>query len=216
MDGQGTILSARFAPREPLGRDPGAGRGVRVGLPVAGRWWVFWGGRNELRNYHVVAPDQRHAIDLVRWERGGTARGAGEHNRDYAAWAPAWWHRPTAWSSPRGVRDNRPRVQIANEDDPAGNHVMLRLDKGAFALLGHLRWGSVRVRRGDAVSAGEMLGRVGNSGNSSEPHLHFHVQHKPRLSRGVGLPVRFRGVVVDGARRAAAAALQGSFIAPAP
>ena len=63
-------------------------------------------------------------------------------------------------------------------------------------------------------AAGVLLGRVGSSGNSSsEPHLQFHVQDGPMPLSGTGLPVRFRDVVVDGRRRRAAAALQGSFIA---
>jgi murein DD-endopeptidase MepM/ murein hydrolase activator NlpD len=69
--------------------------------------------------------------------------------------------------------------------------VIIALGDRRFALLGHLRRGSVRVRRGDRVRAGDLLGRVGNSGNSTEPHLHFHVQDRRRLSRGTGLPVRF-------------------------
>lgn len=113
-----------------------------------------------------------------------------------------------------GVRDNRPRVEVANDDDPAGNHVLLDLGHGTYALLGHLRASSAKVRTGDRVRAGDLIGRVGNSGNSSEPHLHFHVQDSPRLSCGTGLPVRFRDVVVDGERHRNAAARKGSFSAP--
>lgn len=216
FDNRDRIASVRFAPRKPLPRDPANGREVRVRLPLAGNWWVFWGGKDELRNYHVVAADQRHAIDFVRWQRGATARGSGARNRDYHAWgrqvlAPGGGVVVTAQDR---VRDNRPRVQTENPRHPAGNHVIIALGDRRFALLGHLRRGSVRVRRGDRVRAGDLLGRVGNSGNSSEPHLHFHVQDRPRLSRGTGLPVRFAGVVVDGRPRQAAAALQGSFIAP--
>ncbi len=215
FDGRGAIASLRFAPREPLPPDPAAGRRVHLRLPLEGRWWVYWGGPDELRNYHVVAPDQRHAIDFVRWKRGGTASGQGVHNRDYAAWdrrvvAPA---DGVVVAAKDGVRDNRPRVEVENADDPAGNHVLLDIGDGAFALLGHLRSGSVRVRPGDRVRAGDLLARVGNSGNSSEPHLHFHVQDSATPLSGNGLPARFRDVVVDGRWRRTAAALQGSFIA---
>jgi murein DD-endopeptidase MepM/ murein hydrolase activator NlpD len=214
LDAAGTIMSLRFGGRERLGPDPGAARGAVVRFPLTGRWWVFWGGRSELRNYHVIAPEQRHAIDLVRWERGGTAPTGGARNRDYLAWgerilAPAAGRVVAARD---GVRDNRPQVEVANEDDPAGNHVLLALGKRRFALLGHMRKGSVRVRRGDRVRAGQLLGRVGNSGNTSEPHLHFHLQDSPRLGRGAGLPVRFRDVRVDGQLRRVAPALQGSFM----
>jgi murein DD-endopeptidase MepM/ murein hydrolase activator NlpD len=213
FDRRGAITSLRFLPRQPLPPDPAAGRGVRVQLPLEGRWWVFWGGPDERRNYHAVTPAQRHAIDFVRWERGGTSRGQGLHNRDYFAWgervvAPA---DGVVVAAKDGVRDNRPRVET-NADEPAGNHVLLDLGGGAYALLGHLRAGSVRVRPGDRVRAGQALGRVGNSGNSSEPHLHFHVQDSATPLSGTGLPVRFRDVAVDGGRRRAAAARQARFI----
>ncbi len=185
LDGRGSIASISLAPPTSLPRDPHAGRNLRarLSLPFEGPWWVFWGGPTELQNYHVVAPDQRHAYDLVVWRNGGTHRGSGTRNADYWAWgkrvlAPA---AGVVVEAVDGVRDNRPQVQVENRRDPAGNHVVLDLGKGEYALLAHLQKGSVRVRAGRRVRAGDVLGLTGNSGNSSEPHLHFHVQDRPAL-----------------------------------
>ena len=72
--------------------------------------------------------------------------------------------------------------------------VVLDLGRGEFALLAHLRRGSVRVRKGQRVRAGDALGVCGNSGNSSEPHLHFHLQDRAALFGGArGLPITFAG-----------------------
>ncbi|HEX5033696.1 MAG TPA: peptidoglycan DD-metalloendopeptidase family protein, partial [bacterium] len=60
-------------------------------------------------------------------------------------------------------------IDLAQAD---GNHVILRLDSGHYALYAHLKPGSVRVKAGDKVQTGQVLGLVGNSGNTSEPHLH--------------------------------------------
>ena len=93
--------------------------------------------------------------------------------------------RPPAGSSSRqstGCETIARRSQIENLRTPAGNHVVLDLGSGEYALLAHLRRGSVRVRPGQRVRRGETLGRCGNSGNSSEPHLHFHVQDRPSSS----------------------------------
>ena len=65
------------------------------------------------------------------------------------------------------------------------------LDAGHYALYAHLRPGSVAVRPGRRVSAGELLGRVGNSGNTSQPHLHFHVMDRPSPLDANGLPYVF-------------------------
>ncbi|SFP19698.1 Peptidase family M23 [Actinomadura madurae] len=72
-----------------------------------------------------------------------------------------------------------------------GNSVVLDLGDGVYAVFAHLRRGSIRVRKGDRVRAGDVLGEVGNSGNSSEPHLHFHLMDRPRPLTAAGIPFAF-------------------------
>lgn len=61
----------------------------------------------------------------------------------------------------------------------AGNHIYLRLDEtGTFLVLAHLKKGSIKVKEGQHVNEGEFLAQVGNSGSSSEPHLHIHHQRQ--------------------------------------
>ena len=217
LDAGGRLAAINLAPPAALPVDPNAGRPLRarLALPFRGTWWVFWGGPSERQNYHVVAPDQRHAYDLVVWRSGGTHRGAGTRNSDYWAWgkpllAPA---AGVVVESVDGVRDNRPQVQVDNRRAPAGNHVVLDLGNGEFALLAHMQRGSVEVRAGQRVRRGELLGRTGNSGNSSEPHLHFHVQDRAGLFAGArGLPVSFVDYSADGRRIARGSPVQGQFI----
>jgi murein DD-endopeptidase MepM/ murein hydrolase activator NlpD len=74
----------------------------------------------------------------------------------------------------------------------AGNHVIVELQvSGAFAVLAHLRAGSVQVRPGDAVSTGDVLGRCGNSGNSTQPHLHIQLMDAPDPFTAGGVPMAF-------------------------
>jgi murein DD-endopeptidase MepM/ murein hydrolase activator NlpD len=72
-----------------------------------------------------------------------------------------------------------------------GNHVVLDLGDGVYAAFAHLRHGSVRVRRGDRVAPGQQLADCGNSGNSTEPHLHFQLMDHPSVLLAAGLPMRF-------------------------
>jgi murein DD-endopeptidase MepM/ murein hydrolase activator NlpD len=75
----------------------------------------------------------------------------------------------------------------------AGNHVILALpDRGAFVALVHLRQGSLRVEIGDQVSVGEHLADCGNSGNSTQPHLHLQAMDSENLSVARGIPIAFR------------------------
>jgi murein DD-endopeptidase MepM/ murein hydrolase activator NlpD len=69
-----------------------------------------------------------------------------------------------------------------------GNHVILDLGGGAFALYAHLQPGSLKVKLGDKVRRGQVLGLVGNSGNSTEPHLHFQVSDANAPLGSEGLP----------------------------
>jgi hypothetical protein len=75
----------------------------------------------------------------------------------------------------------------------AGNHVVIAVDDaGPFVLLAHLRHGSVEVGAGDRVQVGDVLGRCGNSGNSTQPHLHIQATDTTEWDRARGLPIAFR------------------------
>jgi murein DD-endopeptidase MepM/ murein hydrolase activator NlpD len=214
FDGRGRIAGGLIQERKPLAPDPRAGyrQHTRVRLPFDGTWWVFWGGRTERENYHVIAPDQRHAWDILVWRNGGTHHGNGKRLIDY--WA---FGRPILAPAPArvieavdGLPDNVPGHMDPRH--PAGNHVVLDLGNGEYALIAHLRHGSVAVKAGDRVRTGQRLGRCGNSGNTSEPHVHFHVQDGPTLFRAKGLPVEFSDYVADGRRVAHGIPVQGQFV----
>ncbi|MFE9461552.1 peptidoglycan DD-metalloendopeptidase family protein [Streptomyces californicus] len=85
---------------------------------------------------------------------------------------------------------------IAGAHRIIGNHVILDLGGGTYAVYAHLRRGSLRVRAGDRVRAGQEIGHVGNSGNTTEPHLHFHLMDGPDLDAARGVPFTWRGVGV--------------------
>jgi hypothetical protein len=69
-----------------------------------------------------------------------------------------------------------------------GNSVLAKLDDGLYALYAHMQARSLKVKKGDKVKRGDLLGLVGNSGNSSAPHLHFHVMDGPSPLTSEGVP----------------------------
>ena len=77
-----------------------------------------------------------------------------------------------------------------------GNHVILRRADGIFAGFAHLRPGSVAVAVGESVRTGDVLGRVGHTGNSTNPHLHFQLMDSVDLMKAQGIPVAFRSYEV--------------------
>ena len=127
---------------------------------------------------------QRFAIDFTRIETDGTHfRGDSTVNENYHGYGA----RVVAVADGRvvAVKDSLPEnvpgsgkfaVQIGKET-VAGNYVMLELGHNRFAMYNHLRPGSIKVRMGESVRRGQVLGEVGNSGRSSGPHLHFQVMN---------------------------------------
>lgn len=171
---------------------------TRLRLPFEDAWYVAWGGRPPRRNYHARAPDQRFAYDFLVLRDGSSHRGGGRENADYHCFG-----RPVLAPAPgRVVRaadsvpDNVPGEM--NQRAIFGNHVVIDHGAGEFSVLAHLRRGSVTVEPGDRVERGQRLGACGNSGRSSEPHLHYHLQDGPEPGGATGLPAAFRGYRADG------------------
>jgi murein DD-endopeptidase MepM/ murein hydrolase activator NlpD len=169
-------------------------------LPFEGAWDVAWGGRTIEQNQHAAVVDQRFAYDFLVVEGGTTHRGDGTRNEDYFAYgrpvlAPAAGRVVVVVD---GIAENVPGSMDAAH--LAGNHVIVDHGNGEFSLLAHLVPGSLTVKVGDQVAAGQKLGRCGNSGHSSEPHLHYHLQTTSRVGQGEGLPAPFLDYVADGGR----------------
>jgi murein DD-endopeptidase MepM/ murein hydrolase activator NlpD len=203
----------RPAPPEPALSDYQTKAPLR--LPFRGTWHVFWGGRTPEQNYHVNARDQRFAYDLVMHRDGKSHRGDGSRPEDYYCWdqpilAPA---AGTIVAAVDEFPDQKPGTMDAK--NPPGNHVIVDLGNGEYALLAHLRRGSVKVKAGATVKAGAELGRCGNSGNTSEPHLHFHLQNAARFGEGDGLPAFFNDYIADGKPVARGEPVKGQEIAAA-
>lgn len=175
---------------------------VTLASPVTGRWWVANGGHAELVNGHNVAVAQGHALDLIQVNEGSNHVGDPFDLRSYHAW------RQPLLAAADGVvataTDTQPDQPIGSVDRrrPAGNHIVIDIGGGRYIAYGHLQHGSLRVGVGDRVRRGDVIGLVGNSGNSDEPHLHFQVQNHAVfdvITPPAGLrtyPFRFDGVTV--------------------
>ena len=217
-DAEGKIagLGVRPEPQGPQASPASSDYATRtpLRLPFDGEWFVFWGGRTREQNYHVDYPNQRYAYDLVVRRNGTTHEGDGSRVEQYYCWgrpilAPGAGTVAVAVDS---LVDNAPgRMDPVH---PAGNHVIIDHGNGEFSLLAHLRRGSVAVRPGARVAAGDKVGECGNSGNTSEPHLHYHLQDTAVFGPGQGLPAQFTGYTADGAPVARGEPVQGQTIRP--
>lgn len=167
---------------------------VTVRLPSNEPLRVGWGGDQVSTNYHAAFPDQRWAYDLLV----EPAAHGSDKLEDYGCYgttvvAPASARVHLATD---GAPDHTPGRISGDVENATGNTVVLRLATGTYLVIAHLKPGSVRVRAGDDVEEGEPIGLCGNSGNTSEPHIHIHHQRQDPASTvanvAEGLPLYFR------------------------
>lgn len=216
--GEGDVIAGlRLA--EPDAAAPPVARSGPVGLPFKGEWLVFWGGDTAAQNHHVQAPSQRRAADLVIVDKDGkTFSGSGTKLTDYYAYgqdilAMADGEVVTAVD---GVPDSALGEQ--NAYFVPGNLIVVRHAGGVHSAYAHLIPGSLKVKPGTQVRRGQVLGKCGNSGNSSEPHLHVQLQDGPRFEQSWGVEAVFAEAMVvrdgKGERRADYTFLKGDRVAP--
>lgn len=166
---------------------------IVVRFPLNERALVGWGGDRLETNYHVIKPNERWAYDILI----PPAEVKSNKLEDYGIFgakvmAPA---SGTVVSINNNDHDLVPGSD--NFQSMAGNHIYLRVDEtGTFLVLAHLKKGSIKVKEGQHVNEGEFLAQVGNSGSSSEPHLHIHHQRqdpsKVSMFLAEGLPLYFQ------------------------
>lgn len=173
-----------------------------LGPPLRGSDWLAANGPSNTSGHRraLIAIDgrlhdaQRFAIDWVKvGANGKTFSGDEKDNKTHYAYGNEVLAVADATVSETkdGIPENIPglasRAVPITLETIAGNHIILDLDGAHFALYAHLQPGSLRVKVGDKVKRGQVLGLVGNTGNSTEPHLHFHVTdgNSPLGSEGV-------------------------------
>ena len=189
---------------------------ARLRPPFSGTWTVAFVAPDDSSS-RAADPRLRFALDwVIRDDADRTFRGDGKRNADYFAFgrevlAPAAARVALVVD---GQPDHAPGAG-ADASDLPGNRVVLDLGRGEFAILMHLQSGSIKVRLGQRVVAGQSIARVGDSGRCREPNLQFVLADRPRLEDGKSLPVTFRRVLLDGEQAERAMPIYGTRLAPA-
>lgn len=194
---------------DPLDVGPAA---VVVAPPLKGKHWVAGGGCCTPYSPHrgatlpingTVHVAERFAIDFVQLnDSGAIASGPKDELSSYAYFGDEIYSATDgtvveiANDYPEQVPGKLPEgatIQMA-----AGNHVVVDIGDGRFAFYAHMQPGSVRVKVGDKVTTGQVLGLLGNSGNTDAPHLHFHVMDGPSPLLANGVPYVFTDFTGEG------------------
>ena len=180
-----------------------------IGPPLAGTGWVAVNGCCEPMGVHRgtglpvngrIYFAQRFAIDWMKLDEAGRmVKGDAsevENYVDYGAEVLAVADGTvveTLNTLDEQVPGKLPDPATITLENIDGNHVVIDLGRGLYAFYAHLQKESVLVKKGERVKRGQVLGKLGNTGNTSAPHLHFHLMDGPSVLGSSGLPY-----VIDG------------------
>ena len=188
-------------------------------FPLRGVWYVGYGA--SFHTGHRWAIPEEFALDIAKvGESGLSHKGDGTRFDDYYAYGadvlaaadgrvtsvandqqedPSAMQRPDETQEAYFARLQKEQGERLAKSLTAitGNYVMIDHGKNEYSLYAHLQPGSVGIRVGDQVKAGDVIGKLGSSGNSTEPHLHFHVCDKPDPLMCAGIPVNFSNITIQ-------------------
>src|ERR1700741_3057532 len=185
---------------------------VVIRFPLRGEnWQAANGPSNTSAHRRAFLPvnggtyiSQRFAIDWVELNPDGkTYQGDSADNKNYRAYGAEILAvadgvvTQTKDGIPQNIPNKPPVIPITLETI-GGNHVITEIGNGLYAFYAHMQPGSVRVKVGDKVRRGQVLGLLGNSGNSTEPHLHFHICNANSELGCEGLPYAFAEYELEG------------------
>lgn len=187
---------------EPIDRTPV----MVIAPPLQGDNWVAFNGPSNTSNHRrAILPfqgrsfiSQRFAIDWIQvYPNGELFHGDELQNKNYRGYGhPVLAVADgTVTELKDGIPENTPspteRAVAMTLDTMAGNHIIEKIGDNAYATYAHLQPGSLRVKLGDHVKKGQTLGLLGNSGNSTAPHLHFQICDANSVFACQGLPYAF-------------------------
>lgn len=174
---------------------------VSYSLPFEGRWVVLNGGVTKEDSHSWEIGSQRYAYDFLKVDdEVKSFRDKRKEVTDFYCYGEAVLSpadgvvekissscadskiMPFRWMTDPLIRDIR------------GNYILIRHGEKEYSLLAHLRPGSLSVKEGERVERGQRIGSVGNSGNSTEPHLHFQVQDGKSFYFSKGIPISFSSI----------------------
>lgn len=169
-------------------------------LPFDGEWYTANGGVTKNASHSWDIQPQRFAYDfLIVDDEGKSYSGDQKDLRSYYCYGK------DILAPGDGVvvsiKNSFPDCRIMNDGqadpktpDIGGNRIIIKHSSNEYSAICHLMPGSVKVKKGQSVRRGEFIAKCGNSGNTTEPHIHFQVQNTAHFYSSIGIPILFSNV----------------------
>lgn len=173
---------------------------VEYSLPFVGDWYIINGGVTKSTSHSWDILPQRFAYDfIIADEEGKSYHGDKENLYSYYCYgknilAPAD-------GVVISIKNNFPDCRIMSDGQPdpdtpdmGGNRIIIKHSKNEYSAICHLMPKSITVKKGQMVKRGDIIAKCGNSGNTSEPHIHFQIQNTAHFYSCLGVPIFFSNI----------------------
>lgn len=167
-------------------------------LPFHGIWLVSNGGRTPETNNHVRPPEQGPQNQLYAYDFRMESTGKETKLEQFKVFGDE------VIAPGDGiviqVIDGSIDVLPGERDRSVGvgNAIIINHQNGEYSLLCHFKHNSIKLKVGDKVKHGDLIGLCGNTGNTQQPHIHFNLQDGPLMHKANALPAQFRKILVNG------------------
>lgn len=169
-------------------------------LPMEGLWYVEYGGitKKDSHSWNIIS--QRYAYDFEIRKNNLPYKGDYTNCENYYSYKQNIIAPSDGWvidikNEFNDTRILKERPAICDADDPRGNYILLKHSNNEYSLVAHILKNSFKVKVGDLVKEGQIIARVGNSGNTEGPHIHFQVQKGNDFNNSQGLIISFKNIL---------------------
>lgn len=172
----------------------------KYSLPFKKEFFVEFGGTKQSNSHSWNIPNQRYAYDLeIRKDNV-------PYFDDYLKVENYYSYNEDVLSPADGIvfeirnkykdtRVDKNRKIVCDADDVRGNFIIIKHKYNECSMIAHMLKDSFKVKVGDVVKRGQVIGKVGNSGNSNGPHIHFQIQ-KGVEDNALGVPITFKNIII--------------------
>lgn len=181
-------------------------------LPFKGVWLVSNGGRTPETNNHIRSPEQGPQNQLYAYDFRMESTGKETKLEEFEVYGKEVLAPGDGIISQ--VIDGSIDVLPGERDRSVGvgNAIIIDHQNGEYSLFCHFKHNSIRVKVGVKVKQGDVMGLCGNTGNTTQPHIHFNLQDGPFMHKANALPAQFRKIFVDGKEKINFEPIRGQYV----
>lgn len=200
VDGQGEIADLQITPVPLLRNDEYSDYqdSTKLHLPFNGSWIVLQGGRTVYDNSYAASDDNRYTVSFMTLKDGSAYENDGRKNTDYYCYGqPVLSPAAGVVVQAAGNASDHPPGHMPDIQS-RGNYVVIAHGNSEFSMIPYLKAGSLKVRNGQRVKQGDVIGECGNSGSSFAPHVEYSLQNTRGFPLPKTMPAQFVDYVADG------------------